>query len=135
MAAQQALLRDVVAPGFAAAQAACAPATITIRIDPVLADLQSDPDFQPTGAAAGPSAGDSAGATAGDLPARTAGSSASDTAGGTASGSAPLPIETLYRVPALLEVYTGAVRTATDMTNLRLLVTNGSAHTFPLCLV
>ncbi len=90
VAAQQAVLTRLVDPARAAEQAACAPATITIRIDPVLTRLT-------------PRDGGTDGVRR-------------------------------YRLPALLEVYTGALRTGTDLTGLDLTVADGVAHTPPLCL-
>ena len=102
-AAQQAVLARLVDPGRAAEQAACAPATITIRIDAVLDRLT--PATSP-----GPTTGTAAGTDTGDTDTRR------------------------YRLPALLEVYTGSVRTGTDLTGLDMTVVGGVAHTPPLCL-
>ncbi len=107
VAGQQRLLAAVVEPGFEAQQAACASATITIRIDPVLPDLRADPDWRPDPA----------------------------TTGVSTTGSDPPLAGTRYRVPVLIEVYTGSLRTGTDMTTLRLSVIDGVAHSLPLCLV
>lgn len=90
VAVQQAVLARLVDPARAAEQAACAPATITIRIDAVVDRL-----------------------------------SPRDPAGSSGVG---------YRVPALLEVYTGAVRTGTDLTGLEITLTDDVAHPAPLCL-
>jgi hypothetical protein len=114
VAAQQQLLASVVEPGFDAEQAACAAATITIRIDPVLPDLRADPEWRP----------DPGTATNG-----------TDALKSPASAVVSAPAGTLYRVPVLIEVYTESFRTGTDMTTLRLSVIDGVAHTFPLCLV
>lgn len=93
VAAQQAVFASTVDPALTAGQQACAPATITIRIDPVPDNLRlaAADTVQPTG--------------------------------------------THYTLPVLLEVYTGRIRTGTDLTALDLSVTDGVAHTFPLCLV
>lgn len=41
----------------------------------------------------------------------------------------------VYRVPALVEVYTGPIRTGTDLTSLEMAIIDGVAHTLPLCLL
>ncbi|WP_111766738.1 hypothetical protein [Nakamurella deserti] len=106
VAAQQAVLARVVDPARAAEQTACAPATITIRIDPALDALTPLP---------GPEdAGGNGSATAG--PDRSAATTAH------------------LRLPALLEVYTGPIRTGTDLTGLEFTLVDGVAHTAPLCL-
>lgn len=99
---QQQVLRRLVDPARTAEQQACAAATITVRIDPVLDRLASAP-------AAG--VGGTTGAT-------TAGPTAGDH----------------YRLPVLLEVFTGSLRTGTDLTGLDLVVIDGTAYTEPLCL-
>ena len=53
----------------------------------------------------------------------------------TPAGATTPPSGSLYRLPALVEVYTDDLRTGTDLTLLRISVLNGTAHTFPLCLV
>ncbi|MEO5833082.1 MAG: hypothetical protein ABJA16_02800 [Nakamurella sp.] len=114
VAAQQAVLRRLVDPTRAEEQAACTPATITIRIDPVLGRLS------PLAAHSEPTAvSDSMGNTS------------SSTSGTGATGS---PTGDAYRLPVLLEVYTGAVRTGTDLAGLELTLREGVAHTAPLCL-
>ncbi len=53
----------------------------------------------------------------------------------TPAGATTPPSGSLYRLPALVEVYTDDLRTGTDLTLLRISVLNGTAHSFPLCLV
>ena len=53
----------------------------------------------------------------------------------TPAGATAPPSGSLYRLPALVEVYTDGLRTGTDLTLLRVSVLDGQAYTFPLCLV
>ena len=99
VADQQEVLARAVDPARAAEQAACAPATITVRLDAVLDRLTPLP------------------------------------AAGAAGGTSAAPQHERYRLPVLLEVYTGAVRTGTDLAGLELIVIDGVAHTAPLCLL
>jgi hypothetical protein len=105
VAAQQRVLARLVDPARAAEQAACAPAGITVRIDPVL-DRLTPVEAPPPGSA--PASG--------------------------GSPAAPTPGAVRYRLPALLEVYTGPIRTGTDLAGLEVTVADGIAHTAPLCL-
>lgn len=98
VADQQEVLARAVDPARAAEQAACAPATITVRLDAVLDRLTPLP------------------------------------ATGAAGATSAAPQHERYRLPVLLEVYTGAVRTGTDLAGLELIVIDGVAHTAPLCL-
>jgi hypothetical protein len=102
VSAQRTALEHTVHPDRAADQAACRPASITVQIDAVLAELRPDPSWKP-------------------MPS------------GVGSGSAAAEPGTVYRVPALLEVFTDGLRSATDMTLLHLAVADGRAFTFPLC--
>ena len=132
VAAQQAVLARLVEPGRAAEQAACAPATITIRLDPALDHLTPIP--APTGADAG--AATESGATESDA---TASASATGDAP-RVTGRAGTPEVAVpdgparYRLPVLIEVFTGGVRTGTDIAGLELTVVDGVAHPAPLCL-
>lgn len=119
VAAQQAVLTRLVDPTRAGEQAACTPATITIRIDPALGRLS------PLAAHSEPTA------TA-DSTSHTMASNTSSRTSGT--GAAMAPTGDAYRLPVLLEVYTGAVRTGTDLAGLELTMREGVAHTAPLCL-
>ena len=56
-------------------------------------------------------------------------------AGWRPAGSSVTPSGLLLRVPTLVEVYSAGLRTGTDLTLLRVAVLDGTAHTFPLCLV
>ncbi len=114
VATQQALLMIAVHPDFTAAQQACAAATITIKLDPVLADLTAAPGW---------------------APAESTAPESTVTDSTVTDGGSRVPRGTLYRVPALIEVYTAGRRTGTDMTTLRIAVLDGTAHTFPICLV
>lgn len=111
VAVQQEVLRRLVDPARAAEQAACAPASITIRIDPAMDRLERLADL-PTDAATD--------------------TTTAVTETSTGAGGADTSIR--FRLPVLLEVYTGAVRTGTDLAGLELTLVDGVAHTAPLCL-
>ncbi len=103
---QRALLEQRTHPDYLSEQQQCAPATITIGLDPVLANLAPTPGWTPTAA---PSTGQTA-------------------------EPAVIPTGTLYRLPVLVLVYTDTRRTGTDLTSLRIAVLDGRAVLFPLCL-
>lgn len=95
--AQRATLNALVLPQSASAQAACPPATTTIRLEPVYQDL------------------------------RTADPADTDPANPAPAGA------TTYLLPTLITIFTGSRITGTDLTTLRLFVSNGKANTSVLC--
>ncbi len=95
--AQRATLNALVLPRSASAQAACPPATTTIRLEPVYQDL------------------------------RTADPADTDPASSAPEGA------TAYLLPTLITIFTGPRITGTDLTTLRLFVSDGKANTSVLC--
>ncbi len=153
-ATQRRVLEQLVDPALLAAQRACAPATVTVRIDPVLDHLRRIDDL--VSGSATPTGTDESGDTrqSGALqPSGTRQSGALQPSAATSPDTqtpttqtpttqTPInqtPATLTYAMPVLLEVYTGGLRTGTDMTSLRLSI-RGSASAptaalHPLCLI
>lgn len=119
VADQRAVLDRMVVHAESAAQRTCAVAMHTIRLDPVYTDLRRPPPDQSTSTS-------DPGST-GPVPASPVPNAAASGGVTEANGSGA------YLLPVLITIFTGDRITGTDLTTLRLFVTNGTAHIGHLC--